>query len=115
MSRSNSVRGLKLSRFPRWAATALWLIVLADSAHGQTNQSLLKSNQLAYLREHYTKFEYKIPMRDGVKLFTAIYAPKDDSQLYPILLSRTPYSLKPYSDDVYPEPSGPMEHYATES
>ena len=33
----------------------------------------------AYLREHYTKYEYRIPMRDGVKLFTAVYAPKDDS------------------------------------
>ena len=32
-----------------------------------------------YVRAHYTKYEYRIPMRDGVKLFTAVYAPKDDS------------------------------------
>ncbi|MBU6400534.1 MAG: CocE/NonD family hydrolase [Verrucomicrobia bacterium] len=53
-------------------------------------------------------------MRDGVRLFTAVYAPKDDSQSYPILLTRTPYSLKPYSEDLYPDPAGPMQHYAQE-
>src|SRR5690242_20496457 len=56
----------------------------------------------AYVREHYTKYEYKITMRDGVKLFTSVYAPKDDSQRYPILLTRTPYSCKPYGVDAYP-------------
>jgi putative CocE/NonD family hydrolase len=68
----------------------------------------------AYLREHYTKYEYKIPMRDGVKLFTAIYAPKDPSQPYPILLTRTPYSVKPYGEDLYPDPAGPLQQYAKE-
>ena len=68
----------------------------------------------AYLREHYTKYEYKIPMRDGVNLFTAVYAPKDDSQPYPILLTRTPYSVKPYGVDRYPNPGGPMRNYAKE-
>ncbi len=47
-----------------------------------------------FFREHYTKHEYRIAMRDGVKLFTAVYAPKDDSQTYPILLTRTPYSVR---------------------
>src|SRR5262245_19114582 len=60
----------------------------------------------AYLREHYTKREYQIPMRDGIKLFAAVYSPKDDSQSYPLLLTRTPYSLKPYGEDVYPDPGG---------
>ncbi len=50
----------------------------------------------AYVREHYTKHEYRIAMRDGVKLFTAVYGPKDDSRTYPILLTRTPYSVAPY-------------------
>src|SRR4029077_11957197 len=53
----------------------------------------------AYVREHYTKHEYRIAMRDGVKLFTAVYVPKDDSQTYPILLTRTPYSVSPYGVD----------------
>ena len=68
----------------------------------------------AYVREHYTKFEYEVPMRDGVNLFTAVYQPKDDSEAYPILLTRTPYSLKPYSVDLYPDPRGPLFHYAEE-
>ncbi len=46
-----------------------------------------------YIKAHYTKYEYRIPMRDGAKLFTAVYVPKDDSQTYPILLTRTPVQL----------------------
>ena len=68
----------------------------------------------AYIREYYTKYEYDIPMRDGVKLFTAVYEPKDNSQTYPIILTRTPYSLKPYSVDLYPNPRGPILNYAKE-
>jgi uncharacterized protein len=60
----------------------------------------------AWLAEHYTKFEHRIPMRDGVKLFTRVYVPKEDTTNYPILLTRTPYSLKPYGDDNYQEPGG---------
>src|SRR6476661_8212631 len=47
------------------------------------------SSAQSYLRENYTKYEYKIPMRDGVRLFTAVYIPKDDDKSYPILLTRT--------------------------
>jgi uncharacterized protein len=68
----------------------------------------------AYLREHYIKYEYKISMRDGVKLFAAVYAPKDNSQSYPILMTRSPYGAKPYGEDDYANPSGPMLHYAKE-
>src|SRR5690349_14031994 len=55
----------------------------------------------------YTKYEYRIPMRDGVKLHTAVYVPKDDSQTYPMLLTRTPYSCAPYGVDKYPDKLGP--------
>jgi putative CocE/NonD family hydrolase len=44
------------------------------------------------LRETYTKYEYSIPMRDGTRLFTVVYAPKDTSKTYPFLINRTPYS-----------------------
>ena len=54
------------------------------------------------VKANYTKYEYFVPMRDGVKLFTAVYVPKDDSQPYPILLTRTPYSCQPYGIDQYP-------------
>lgn len=60
-----------------------------------------KDAATAWLAEHYTKFEYAIPMRDGVKLFTRVYLPKDESKSFPILLTRTPYSLKPYGPDRY--------------
>ncbi|HUR55372.1 MAG TPA: CocE/NonD family hydrolase, partial [Gemmataceae bacterium] len=55
------------------------------------------------VRATYTKFEFKIPMRDGVKLHTAVYVPKDDSRTYPFLLTRTPYSCAPYGVDKYPD------------
>ncbi|MEX0676092.1 MAG: CocE/NonD family hydrolase [Pirellulales bacterium] len=69
----------------------------------------------AYIKENYTKYEYKIPMRDGVALFAAVYVPKDASQTYPILLGRTPYGLRPYGTSNYPQsPGGPMKYYAKE-
>ena len=61
----------------------------------------------AEIREHYTKHEYRIPMRDGTKLFTAVYIPKDTSQSYPFLIDRTPYSVGPYGVDHYPKRLGP--------
>jgi putative CocE/NonD family hydrolase len=77
------------STFFGFASTAAWS---ADT------------NEL-WLAEHYSKYEYRIPMRDGVHLYTRVYVPKDDSQSWPILLTRTPYALKPYGDDNYDSPS----------
>jgi hypothetical protein len=62
---------------------------------------------LEYVKAHYTKYEYRIPMRDGKRLFTAVYAPKDESQRYPVLLTRTPYSVQPYGVDQYRGDLGP--------
>src|SRR4051812_32754909 len=53
-------------------------------------------SSLAYIKENYTKYEYMIPMRDGVRLFTTVYVPKDDEKKYPILMTRTPYTVRPY-------------------
>jgi uncharacterized protein len=64
------------------------------------------------LKEHYTKYEYRIPMRDGVKLFTAVYVPKDASTTYPFLLSRTPYDVAPYGEDEYANRIAPSEAFA---
>jgi len=58
-------------------------------------------------REQYTKYEFRIPMRDGVKLYTAVYQPKDRSKAYPILMTRTPYSCQPYGVDQYRATLGP--------
>jgi putative CocE/NonD family hydrolase len=59
------------------------------------------------LYEHYTKYEYRIPMRDGVHLFTVAYVPKERSRTYPILITRTPYSCEPYGVDNYPDGKRP--------
>lgn len=51
-----------------------------------------------YIKDHYTKMEKLIPMRDGKKLFTSIYLPKDQSQKYGIVMTRTPYTVSPYGE-----------------
>jgi putative CocE/NonD family hydrolase len=67
---------------------------------------------LDYVKAHYTKYEYEIAMRDGKKLFTSVYAPKDTSKPYPIMLLRTPYSVSPYGEDNYRNNLGPSEIFA---
>ncbi|RIJ49543.1 CocE/NonD family hydrolase [Maribellus luteus] len=54
-----------------------------------------------WFRNNYTKQEVYIPMRDGVKLFTSVYMPKNSDEKHPILITRTPYSCKPYGADKY--------------
>jgi putative CocE/NonD family hydrolase len=69
---------------------------------------ILLGQQPYSVAEHYNKHEYMIPMRDGVKLFTAVYTPKDTTKDYPILLNRTPYSSGPYGENLYPPFVGPQ-------
>jgi hypothetical protein len=64
-----------------------------------------------YVKSHYTKYEYRIPMRDGKKLFTSVYVPKDSSQSYPFLMQRTPYSIAPYGSDAYKKNLGPSDEF----
>jgi len=54
---------------------------------------------LNWIKENYVKKEYTIAMRDGVKLFTAVYMPKDNKEKHPFLMTRTPYSCAPYGED----------------
>jgi predicted acyl esterase len=75
---------------------------------------LVMAQGLEYIKAHYTKYEYKIPMRDGIKLFTAVYVPKDSSQQYPMLIMRTPYGVAPYGEDNYKTSLGPAEKFAKE-
>jgi uncharacterized protein len=63
------------------------------------------------VRANYTKFEYRIPMRDGKRLFTSVYVPKDTTHPYPIMLQRTPYTVAPYGSDAYRDRLGPSEHF----
>lgn len=78
---------LKLTLF-----SALFTFSLATSA---------QETDSAYVRNNYTKIERQITMRDGIKLFTAIYMPKDQSKKYPFLINRTPYTVAPYGEDKY--------------
>ena len=65
-----------------------------------------------YVRAHYTKYEYRIPMRDGKRLFTSVFVPKDAAAgPYPFLMERTPYSVGPYGEDQYPRRLGPSEEF----
>ena len=72
------------------------------------------SEDAQYIRENFTKLEKLIPMRDGKKLFTSIYVPKDQSRQYPILLNRTPYSVAPYGEDKYKTALGPSALFIRE-
>ena len=58
--------------------------------------SFSQNTDSAWFVNNYTKLEQYIPMRDGVKLFTSIYFPKDMTEKHPILITRTPYSCSPY-------------------
>lgn len=77
----------------------------------------LFSQGVEYVKAHYTKHEYQIPMRDGARLFTAVYSPKDMTETYPLLMVRTQSGLRPYGPDQYPNtligPS-PLPHFVTE-
>lgn len=53
------------------------------------------------MKKIYTKTEVMIPMRDGVKLFTAVYEPKDKSVKHPIMMERTCYTASPYGADEF--------------
>ena len=95
----------------RIAHVLLLALVAVITPNAQSADTPPDTNAV-WLAEHYTKFEYRIPMRDGVKLFTRVYVPKDDSQAWPILLTRTPYALKPYGADNYGDPSGSFRELA---
>ncbi len=61
----------------------------------------------AFVRENYTKIDTVISMRDGIKLYTVIYIPKNESEKYPFLMERTPYSSAPYGENNYAGRIGP--------
>ncbi|MBI2481706.1 MAG: CocE/NonD family hydrolase [Planctomycetia bacterium] len=88
------------------------IIAVSIIALGTGMSGVTAGQGLEYVKAHYTKYEYRISMRDGCKLFTSVYVPKDDSTTYPILLKRTPYGLKPYGADQYPGSLGLSPQFA---
>jgi len=92
----------------------LLFALLAAPALSQTPADEVRK-QAEYTRSHYTKFDFRIPMRDGIKLFTSVYVPKDQSQQWPMLMQRTPYSVAPYGIDNYRASLGPSDLFTKES
>jgi uncharacterized protein len=72
---------------------------MLSMAFAQVKVTAKEITDSAYIRQNFDKKEVQIAMRDGIKLFTTIYAPKDKKKKYPILLSRTPYTVAPYGVD----------------
>lgn len=95
--------------FASLAASLLFAIITlaAPEARGQN-----RTDAPAFdLQAHYVKSEYMVPMRDGVKLFTIVYTPRDTTVSFPFLLVRTPYSIPPYEPDVYRAQLGPSPEF----
>lgn len=91
------------------------LLCLGSIPWAQAQKSSGDQDIEAYIKARYTKGEHLVPVRDGVKLFTSVYAPKDRSQQYPIMLLRTPYTVSPYGIDNYRSQLGPSsEKFARE-
>jgi len=97
------------------APIALALIVLPLAAQrNQQAQQQPPAPSEERVRERYTKYEFRVPMRDGARLFTSVYVPKDASKRYPFLISRTPYSVAPYGVDNYRTSLGPSPEFENE-
>jgi hypothetical protein len=97
------------SRFFPFAVLAVFLFGI-DAAHCQQPAAAAPAED--YVRARYTKYEFRIPMRDGKRLFTAVYVPKDAAGgPYPFMMDRTPYSVGPYGEDQYPRHLGPSEEF----
>ena len=76
-------------------------LVFCISLHAQSPASTNIIPDSAWIVNNYYKIERSIPMRDGIKLYTSIYIPKDSSQKHPIMLMRTPYSCGPYGENKF--------------
>ncbi len=88
-----------------YSVLSLFSLLFISSCNTSTKDEVKTSNN--YVQDNYTKKEVSIEMRDGTKLFTVIYAPKDQSKTYPILLQRTPYSCAPYGEGKFKTKIGP--------
>lgn len=93
----------------RFKFSWLMMILLFAGTSGFAQQS-----DSAYVRENYTKIERSIPMRDGIKLFTAIYIPKNKGKKYPFMINRTPYTVAPYGENKYKTTLGPSPLFLKE-
>ena len=88
------------------------LLAVVPAAAQERSEPTAKEKELAeFVKANYTKHEFMVAMRDGVRLFTSVYVPKDASAAnpYPIMYDRTPYSVAPYGTENYKGLLGPSE------
>ena len=87
----------------------------SSSSHGSGSApepaSAEETAHVDWLQQRYTKSEHFVPMRDGTRLYTLLYEPVDRSLQYPIMLFRTPYSIRPYALDEFRDPLGPSAEF----
>ena len=92
------------------AAMPLLAAALALPLLGGTSPA--RAQQPAFdVRSAYVKRDYMVAMRDGAKLFTIVYTPRDTTRTYPIILFRTPYSIPPYEPEAYRARLGPSAEF----
>ena len=91
----------------------LVICLLMAVSRGMLGQAPPAPSQEEFIKTHYAKYEYRIPMRDGAKLFVSVYTPLagafKDAGPYPFLMTRTPYSCAPYGEDQMPKRLGPSQ------
>ena len=92
----------------RWSVALIIIITLQPFQRVNAQEA---TSPESLIRLRYEKQEVMIPMRDGIKLHTVIFSPKDTTKPHPILMKRTPYSCVPYGKDSFPTSLGPSEHF----
>jgi len=102
-----------MKSYLRLSMLVLFIIVSFQSCKRTTKTEVVEIDE-NYVADNYSKQEVEIEMRDGVKLHTTIYSPKDTSKQYPIIMQRTPYSSRPYGEGQYKEKIGPNIHMMQE-
>ena len=80
----------------------------------ETEANKVTASVDTYAKDNFTKKEVMIEMRDGIKLHTTIYSPKDTSKTYPMLMMRTPYSCRPYGENEFKSKIGPNKYLMEE-
>ena len=85
----------------------LFLVISCTKKDLKKTTSIVTTAKSTFVQDNFNKKEVTISMRDGIKLHTTIYTPKDTTKTYPILLQRTPYSCQPYGEDAFRNKIGP--------
>jgi uncharacterized protein len=105
---------MKPNRFSNLIPVILLLVLFPLLSFAQGQMTPQQKELAEYIKNNYSKREVMIPMRDGIKLFTSIYEPKDTSQKYPIMFDRTPYTVSPYGADKFKTSLGPDDLFPHE-